>query len=223
MESNSVTENDGRDEILATLDSSLRNGARERDASLKVKVDIGAQGNILQMRTFKRMYPELLDESGVPSKRHLRHRPPDTNTDGLQWCSHDTHGTIVIPCSYGKRQCETESCVVETPGPVILGLSTSRHLNLVTLNCAVTKGVTINPTDALKRAYPYRFQGIGNFEGHVHITTVPGVTPVVHATRRCPIALKYEIKREIDTMEEMGVISHVSRPTDWVSSLVYSR
>ncbi len=42
--------------------------------SVKVKVDTGAQGNILPVRTFKRMYPELLDESGVPSKRHLRHR-----------------------------------------------------------------------------------------------------------------------------------------------------
>ena len=54
---------------------SLRNGARERDATLKVKVDTGAQWNILPVRIFKRMYPELLDESGVPSKRHLRHRP----------------------------------------------------------------------------------------------------------------------------------------------------
>ena len=133
------------------------------------------------------------------------------------------HGTIVIPCSYGKRQCDTELYVAETPGPVILGLPTSRDLNLVTLNCAVTKGVTINSTDDLKRAYPDRFQGIGNFEGHFHITTDPDVTPVVHAPRRCPIALKDEIERELDTMEEMGVISQVSKPTDWVSSLVYTR
>ena len=86
------------------------------------------------------------------------------------------HGTIVIPCSYGSK-----FFVVETPGPVILGLPTSRVLNLVTLNCAVTEGVTINSTDDLKRAYPDRFQGIGNFEGHFHITTDPDVTPVVHA------------------------------------------
>ena len=75
LEFNTVTENDGRDEISATLDISLRNGAWERDATLKVKVDTDAQGNILPVRPFKRMYPELLDESGVPSKRHLRHWP----------------------------------------------------------------------------------------------------------------------------------------------------
>ena len=85
------------------------------------------------------------------------------------------------------------------------------------------KGVTINSTDDLKRAYPDRFQGIGNFEGHFHITTDPDVTPVVHAPRRCPIALKDEIKRELDTMEDMGVMSRVSQPTEWVSSMVYNR
>ena len=221
LEFNSVTNNDGRDEIFVTLDISLRNGARERDATLKVKVDTGAQGNILPVRTFKRMYPELLDESGVPSKQHLRYQPMILTAYNGAAMTH--HGSIVIPCSYGKRQCDTEYYVVETPGPVILGLPTSRDLNLVTLYCAVTKGVTINSTDDLKRAYPDRFQGIGNFEGHFHITTDPDVTPVVHAPRRCPIALKDEIERELDSMEEMGVISRVSKPTDWVSSLVYSR
>ena len=92
------------------------------------------------------------------------------------------HGAIVIPYSHGKRQCDREVYVVETPGPVIL--PTSRDLNLVTLNCAVTKGVTINSTDDLKRAYPDRFQGIWNFEGHFHITTDHDVTPVVHTPRR---------------------------------------
>ena len=127
LEFNSVTENDGRDEIFATLDIALRNGARERDATLKVKVDTGAQGNILPVRTFKRMFPELLDESRVPSKRHLRHRP--TILTAYNGAAMTHHGTIVIPCSYGKRQCDTECYVVETPGPVILGLPTSRDLN----------------------------------------------------------------------------------------------
>ena len=75
LEFNSVTDNDGRDEVFATLDIALRNVARERGAIMNIKVDTGAQGNILPVRAFKRMYPELLDESGVPSKRHLRHRP----------------------------------------------------------------------------------------------------------------------------------------------------
>ena len=64
------------------------------------------------------------------------------------------------------------------------------------------------------------YQGIWNFEGPFHITTDPDVTPVVHVPWRCPITLKNEITRELDTMEDMGIISRVSRLTDWVSSLV---
>ena len=113
------------------------------------------------MRTFQRIYPVVLDESGVPSKRNLRHRP--TILTAYNGAAMTHHGTIVIPCSYGKRQCGTEFYVVETPGSVILGLSIARDLNLVKLNCVVTKGATINSTDDLKRAYLDRFQGIENF------------------------------------------------------------
>ena len=95
----------------------------------------------------------------------------------------------------------------------------SRHIEL----CCYQLGVTINSTDDLKGEYPDRFQGIGNIEGHFHIITDHDVTQVIHAPRRCPIALKDEIKRELDIMEDMGVISRVSRPTHWVSSLAYSR
>ncbi|KAI0210174.1 hypothetical protein LSAT2_005107, partial [Lamellibrachia satsuma] len=47
--------------------------------------------------------------------------------------------------------------------------------------------------------------------------------PVIHAPRRCSIHLKDEVKDELDNMERLGVISKVTEPTDWVSSLVYSR
>ncbi|KAI0209393.1 hypothetical protein LSAT2_005911, partial [Lamellibrachia satsuma] len=71
--------------------------------------------------------------------------------------------------------------------------------------------------------YPDRFEGIGNFSGEFHITVDNSVTPVIHAPRRCSIHLKDEVKDELDNMERLGVISKVTEPTDWVSSLVYSR
>ena len=46
---------------------------------------------------------------------------------------------------------------------------------------------------------------------------------MIHAVRRCSIHLKDEVKAELDNMEELGVIERVTEPTDWVSSIVYSR
>ena len=73
--------------------------------------------------------PRTVRREWIPVKTAFA--PPANNTNGLRWCC---HGTIVVPCSYGKRQCDTEFYIVETPGPVILGLPTSRDLNFVTLN-----------------------------------------------------------------------------------------
>ena len=52
------------------------------------------------------------------------------------------------------------------------------------------------------------------------IVVDPSVSPVVHPPRRVPIAIQPKLKEELDRMESLGVISKVTEPTDWVSSLV---
>jgi len=53
-----------RDEAWTTLNLSLCN--RPGVHYLKLKVDTGAQGNILTIRTFRRMFPEMLDSNDEP-------------------------------------------------------------------------------------------------------------------------------------------------------------
>ncbi|PIK59947.1 hypothetical protein BSL78_03102 [Apostichopus japonicus] len=66
-------------------------------------------------------------------------------------------------------------------------------------------------------------QGIGNFKGSYHIVTDENVPPVVHPPRRCPIHIKDVIKKELDDMVQLNVITPVTDPTSWVSSLAYSQ
>lgn len=77
--------------------------------------------------------------------------------------------------------------------------------------------------DDLVSEYPKCFEDIGNFEGTYHLVIDPNIHPVVHPPRRCPIALRDEVKATLDEMERLNVIKKVHKPTDWVSSLVYSR
>ena len=51
----------------------------------------------------------------------------------------------------------------------------------------------------------------------------PDVPPHIDAPRKTPIALKDAIKEELDSMVEDCVIRKVTEPTDWVSSLAYSK
>ena len=137
---------------------------------------------------------------------------------------------MTIPCSYRDKRCDAEFYVSSSTGPVILGLPSCRELRLVEMNCEVKE--TLNRTNSEARiasksdlidAYPDRFEGIGSFRSEFHITIDKSVPPVVHSPRRCPIHLKDKVKTELEKMEELGVITKVSAPTDWVSSIVYSR
>ena len=89
----------------------------------------------------------------------------------------------------------------------------------ITASTIKTPYPVIKDKTDLQLLYPDRFSGIGKFKGEHHIVTDPDVPPVVHAPRKCPIYIKNDIKKELDEMVALGAI----RPTDWVSSVTYSR
>ena len=83
------------------------------------------------------------------------------------------------------------------------------------------KSKCIKSTDVLMREFPDRFTRIGKFPGEYKIQLCPDVHPVIHAHRKCPIALHPKVKDHLAKMEALGVITHVDQPTDWVSSITY--
>ena len=44
---------------------------------------------------------------------------------------------------------------------------------------------------------------------------------MIHAPRKCPIALCLKVKEHLDKTECLGVITCVDEPTNWVSSITY--
>ena len=43
--------------------------------------------------------------------------------------------------------------------------------------------------------------------------------PVIEACRKIPFTMLYEMKAELDRMEEAGVIKRITQPTEWVSAM----
>ena len=70
--------------------------------------------------------------------------------------------------------------------------------------------------------FPEVFQGLGCLPGKYHISFDPSVQPVVHPPRRIPHSKRDPLKKELDRMENVGIIEKVplNEPADWVSSLV---
>ena len=97
----------------------------------------------------------------------------------------------------------------------------------MTIHCAIQTAASptklIKNASDLKRLYPDRFEGIGDFEGELHFKLKEGAQGVVQPPRKYPIQLLDEITTELKKMENLGVITPVSEPTDWVNALAFSR
>ena len=87
-----------------------------------------------------------------------------------------------------------------------------------TMTSASSSG--LNRADLI-RQFPRIFaEEVGQLEGEYHIKLDATISPVQHAPRRVPVALRDQLKAELDKMTEQGIIAPVTAPTPWVSSLV---
>ena len=205
---------DSNNDLTADLYFTLRGQL----ATMTVKVDTGAEGNILPLRTYLRMYPEHCT-GPRPTLGHLKRSLTTLTVYNGESMKH--YGTIDLYITLNDYTTRTTFFVAETPSPIILGLPSKNQMKIITINQIKTE--IIKTISDLTKLYLDSFEGIGNFEGTYHIVTDPTIPPVVHAPRRTPILIIREIKEELDQLERAGVIEKVTEPTDWVSSLVYAR
>lgn len=178
---------------------------------LEGKVDTGAQGNLLPMRT----YEKILKVATLP-----------TRTSSMRLSTYSGEkiphiGTVTLDCRKESTSDLTpiEFYVTNSPGPVIFGLPTCVKLGLVTMNCSIMKNA--DGIEDLSLKYPDRFQGIGQLKGKYKLTLKDDVQPIIHPPRRAPIQLRDQIRAELQRMTDLEVIKPMEEPTDWVSSITY--
>ncbi len=206
---------DAKDEIFAQLDIMTPN--RPGTHHMKVKVDSGARGNLLPLRSFRRIHPELIDAEGYPRRGSLK--KSNVRLAAFGGTTIPNCGTLQIKCrSHEGRWHDVTFYVVDAQGPILLGCSSSLELDLISINPSINevqtspdkstlskKTTPIRGIDDVKRQYPECFKGIGKLPGTCHITLREDADPVVHPPRKYPIHLREEIKSELDAMEEAGV------------------
>eukprot|EP00731_Ephydatia_muelleri_P013210 Em0007g520a len=165
---------------------------------IRLKVDTGAQANILPWRYYKT----------------LQNRPTLKRTSvRLISYTGDTLRTIGQCDLHIKNQC-LEFFIVNTDQYPILGLKASQTLGLIKVV------LNINRIEDIVTCYKGVFQGLGCLQQPYHIEIDSSVQPVVCPVRNQPIALRGRLKEELDKMEELKVIRKIEQPTEWVNSLV---
>ncbi|KAK2707345.1 hypothetical protein QYM36_015134 [Artemia franciscana] len=111
--------------------------------------------------------------------------------------------------------------MVDTQKVPIISRQTSVDLGLVKFIFGVQ---TMQPCpDRIKimiDQYADVFEGIGQLPGVCKLTLKEGAVPTVQPPKRVPFALEKRLKVELNCLEQMKIVEKVTKPTDWVNSVV---
>ena len=127
---------DSNNDLTADLHFTLRGQL----ATMMVKVDTGAEGNILPLRTYLRMYPEHCT-GPRPTPGHLKRSLTTLTVYNGESMKH--YGTIDLDITLKDYTTRATFFVAETPGPIILGLPSTKQMKIITINQIKTQNINI--------------------------------------------------------------------------------
>ncbi|KAI8520241.1 hypothetical protein Bbelb_034980 [Branchiostoma belcheri] len=188
----------------------------------------GAQGNVMPLQHYAKMFPEHNNKNGRVKEGILT--PSDTILLTAYEGARIPHlGKALIQGKHKVRDVTCSFYIIKSEEPVILGLKACQQLNImITINHEVKAQShqnidqnmplkdrpPINSKKELMEMYPECFyDNVGCFKEEYHITIDPNVKQVVHPPRD-------RLKAQLEEMVEEGIISKVTQPTDWVNSIV---
>jgi len=197
--------------------------------TLRVKIDTGAMGNTLPLRTFRQMYGKRV------STNELLTALGNVKLTAYNGQKIPCFGTIQIPCQHKNSVWDQATFyVVDVDGPAIVGLPTCERLHLVTINVDNVRDNTsdcgkpkvtpaqIHDIKDLVSLYPQQFDKIGNFKGTARLHLKDDAEAFIDAPRKCSVHIKDKLKQEIDNLVSQKVIRKVDEHTDWCSSLTFT-
>ena len=167
------------------------------------EIDTGAEVTVISQRIHK----EIGSLSLNPPKRTL-------------WgpCNRalPVKGQFIGKLCQGNREVEQEVFVVEELRKPLLGRPAIQALELV-VQVGAVRDEKLSPI----QQFPSLFRGLGKLEGEYSIKLQEGAKPfALTVPRRVTIPLMKQVKAELTRMEQLGVITRVSEPTEWCAGMV---
>jgi hypothetical protein len=199
-----IDEIKGKGEIYVTL--------KLDGMAVKLKVDTGAKCNVMPLDTLRRVSPNkhINEEEKVELEAYGGH-------------TFFSEGTTTFDCYRNNNTHKILFHIVDKPGQrILLGLHDILKLDLLKMSNDV-HAINI-PEQPEIIEFPNLFTGkLGKLPVEYRMKVDDKVQPVIRPPRRVPVAMKEEVKTEIDRMLAMGVITKVTEATKWVSSMVAAR
>ena len=185
------------------VESSWRKEFVIQGTKVNCKLDTGAEANVMSFEVFSRL-------KNAPNIRNT-----NTVLTSYSNVSKKPMGVATLQIRHRGKLFNTDFYIVEHCVSTLIGLPTCSTLGVLRR----VDGVSSNHKHIFDE-FADVFKGLGCYPHDHHIVTDPSVSPVIHPPRRVPLSIQPKLKRQLDNMERLGVISKCEEPTDWVNSLL---
>ena len=230
-----VEEQDSEDEVYHTSalahdpdDSQLITLKLESGNFMRFQADTGAQCNVIPVDVYKKAAKD-------PYLKNI------TKTTGkivaYGGSTLPVVGKIILSVRRGKAKHRIDCKLVDgiQMRPLLgrkacIGMNVVTYLDNDSLNKPDTGGASVYAVSTGKQPvtqtelielYPQVFkEGVGCLEGEYHIRIDPQQAPVQHPPRKVPVALRDRLKSTLEDLENQDILTSVTEPTPWVSSVV---
>ena len=171
-----------------------------QNGNLKVKLDTAADCNVMNVAESKRLKLKINGKS----------KPLLQAFDGSDSRS---LGSTLVPVTYQNKKIYLRFYIAENATETLLGRDDCVRLGLIQKLQACGSMTIIDE-------FQDCFTGIGTFGGPHKIVLEEGTIPTRRQARPIPAAMYDKVKKELQRMENLGVIKQMKEPTDWCSNMV---
>lgn len=171
---------------------------------LSCKLDTGANCCVIAKQELARLSDKPKQACNVTLTAFFGHRAT-------------AQAKVRLLLSVNNRKCEEEFFVVDQDVAVTLSGAVAERLGLI---YRVQK---VETEELYSPAQPFAdiFSGLGQLKDvEYSIKLKPGSVGTVVPARRVPVALQEKVLMELQRMEQQGVITKVTEPTEWSSHMV---
>jgi RNase H-like domain found in reverse transcriptase/Reverse transcriptase (RNA-dependent DNA polymerase)/Integrase zinc binding domain len=172
---------------------------------IKFKLDTGAEVSVLPYSSFLKL----------PCASQLK----PTKVRLVSFGNHEITplGAISLNCMHGKHVETITFMVADVKSKPLLGLDACVKLGFIKQVWNVQAHDT---KETIIKEHKDIFTGLGKMPGKYKIEMRDDAVPKIQPPRRVPLAIRDKLKDTLDNMETQKVITKVTKPTDWVNSLV---
>ena len=176
---------------------------------LTMEVDTGAALSIISQATKELVFPDLpLHSSKVMLKTYTGEHMP-------------VIGNLHVRVQYGTQAAKLVLVVVAGDGPSLFGRNWLNHIQPDLTPLTAVRTVTLKSLNGLMQQHASLFSDtlgtVEPFRATLHV--LPDAIPKFRKARSVPFAIKEAIGKELDRMEQQGILQKVSH-SEWAAPIV---